>query len=62
MAFIKRAGPRHLPVEGCSGKRAATQTDMIVQFWYRHVQYTVVILDEGNLPHPRFSLYDILVP
>ena len=35
---------------------------MRVNFWHRHVSGTVVILEEGNLPHPRFPLCDILVP
>ena len=33
-----------------------------VQFWHRHVQDIVVILEEVNLPHPRCSMCDILVP
>ena len=35
---------------------------MKVHFWHRHVRDTVVILDEGNLPHPRCPLCVILVP
>ena len=35
---------------------------MKVQFWHRHVRDTVVILEEGKLPHPRCPLCDILVP
>ena len=26
---------------------------MRVQFWRRHVRDTVIIMEEGNLPHPR---------
>ena len=51
MAFLTNTGPRHCPVEGCSGQ-AATQTDMRVHFWHQHVQYTVVILEEVKQPHP----------
>ena len=51
MVFLTRAGPRPCPAEGCSG-RALTQRSMRVHFWYRHFRYTVVILEEGNLPHP----------
>ena len=61
MVFPTRAGPRHFPVEGCSD-RAATWTDMKVHLWHRHVQDTVVILEEGNLPHPRRPLCNMLVP
>ena len=34
---------------------------MRVHFWHRHVRDTVVILEEGNLPHPRCPLCDMLV-
>ena len=52
MAFPAKARPRTCPVKGCSG-RALTRTAMMVQFWHRHVRDTVVVLEEGNLPHPR---------
>ena len=61
MAFLKKSGPRHFPVEGCSG-RAATQTAMRVDFWNRHVQETVVILEEGTPLHPKSPLCNMLVP
>ena len=61
MAFLTRAGPMPCPVEGYSG-RASTQTAMRVQLWHRHVRDTVVILEEGDLPHPRCPLCDMLVP
>ena len=34
---------------------------MRVHFWHRNVRDTVVILEEGNLPHPLFPLCDMLV-
>ena len=49
------------PVEGCPG-RAGTQTAMRVHFWRRHVQDIIIILEEGNLPHPRFTNCDMFVP
>ena len=61
MAFPTRSGPRNCLVEGCS-VRASTQTPMKVYFWPWHVRDTVVILEEGNLPHPRCPLYYIMVP
>ena len=61
MEFPARAGTRPCPVEGCSG-RATTRTAMIVQLWHRYVRDTMVILEEGNLPHPRSPLCDMLVP
>ena len=39
-------------MEGCPGV-LATRAAMQVQFVQRHVQDTVVILEEGNLPLPR---------
>ena len=35
---------------------------MRVHFVHRHVLDTVVMLEEGNLPHPRCSRCDIQVP
>ena len=34
---------------------------MRVHFWRRHVQDIVIISEEVNLPHPRFSRCDMLV-
>ena len=60
MEFPKRAGPIPCPVEGCSG-RALTRTSTRVHLWHRHIRDTVVILEEGNLPHPLCLLCDMLV-
>ena len=38
-----------------------TRTAKRVHFLHWHVLDTVVILEEGNLPHPRCTLCDILV-
>ena len=35
---------------------------MRVHFVHRHAQDTVVILEEGNLPHPRYPRCDLQVP
>ena len=35
---------------------------MRVHFLYLHVLDTVVIMDEGNLPHPRCTQCNIMVP
>ena len=61
MAFLMKAEPRPCPVKGCSG-RASTRTEMRVHFWHRHVRYIVVIMEDGNIPHPWFPLFDMLVP
>ena len=52
MGFPTKGGPRIFPVEGCPGQ-AVTRTLMRENFLHRHVRDTVVILEEGNLPHPR---------
>ena len=61
MSFPKKGGPRRCPVEGCPGA-LATRTAMRVHFVHRHVQDTVVMLEEGNLPHPRCPRCDLQVP
>ena len=35
---------------------------MQVHFVHRHVQDTVVMMEEGNLPHPRCLRCDLQVP
>ena len=35
---------------------------MLVQILHRHVRDTVIILEEGNLPHPRCPKCNMLVP
>ena len=35
---------------------------ILVNFMHLHVRDTVVILDKGNLPHPRCPQCDMLVP
>ena len=52
LEFPAKAGPRPCPVEGCGG-RSSTWTAIRVYFYNRNVRDTVVILEEGNLPHPR---------
>ena len=54
-------GLRKCPFEGCRGQ-AETRTAMRVQFLHIHVRDTVIILEEENLPHPRVTQCDILVP
>ena len=61
LALPIKGGPWRDPVEGCPG-RAGTRTTMQMHFCNRHVRDIVIILDEGNLPHPRCSRCDMLVP
>ena len=60
MALPSKGDLQSCPVEGCPG-RAATRTAMRVHFLHQHVLDTVVILEEGNLPHPRCTWCKILV-
>ena len=46
---------------GVPGK-LATRTEMRVHFVHRHVLDTVVMLEEGNFPHPRSARCDMQVP
>ena len=48
-------------VKGCR-ERSTIRTSMRVQFLHRHVRDTVIILEEGNHPHPRCLRCDMLVP
>ena len=56
-----KGGTKACPVEGCLG-RAGTRTEMRVHFWRRHMRDIVIILEEGNLPHPRCPQCNMLVP
>ena len=56
-----KGGAMECPVEGCPG-RAGTRTAMHVHFWRKHVRDTIIILEEGNLPHPRCTNCDMFVP
>ena len=61
MDFPTAGGPRNCPIEGCL-EQAATRTTMRVHFLHRHVRDFVIILEEGNLPHPRFPHCNMLLP
>ena len=52
MAFPTKGGPRSCPVEGCPG-RAGMRMAMRMQFFNQNFRDIVIILEEGNLPHPR---------
>ena len=61
MTFLAKVGPRNCPVEGCLG-RVATRTSTWVHFLHRHFLDTIVIMEDGNLPHPRCARCCMLVP
>ena len=60
MSFPAKEGPRRCPVEVCLGF-LTTSTAMRVHFVHQHVQDTVVMLEEGNLPLPQFFRCDLQV-
>ena len=60
ISFPEKGGPQKCPVEGCPW-RVATRTSMRVHFVHQHVLDTVVILEEGNFPHPRCARCDMQV-
>ena len=59
--FPTKGVTKGCPVEGCPG-RAGTWTAMRIHFCLRHFRDIVIILEEVNLPHPRCSRCDMLVP
>ena len=61
MAFPIAGGLRNCSIRGCMGQ-AATRTAMRVHFFHQHVRDTVIIVEEGNLPHPWCPRCNMLVP
>ena len=57
----RAAGSEEFPVEGCGG-RASTCTNLQIYSVQRHVQDTIVIMEEGNHPHPLCPTCDMFVP
>ena len=60
MVFPVELCTRPCPSDRCS-VRSTTRTAMPMHFWHQNVRDTMVILEEGNLPHPGCSLRDMLV-
>ena len=52
MALPTAGGLLSCPVESCP-EQVAMRMAILVNFMHLHVRDTVVILDKGNLPHPR---------
>ena len=51
MSFPTTGGPQKFTVKVFRGQ-VATRAKMIVHFLHIYVRDTVIILEEGNLPHP----------
>ena len=61
MSFQTAGGAQEFPVEGFRGQ-AETQEAIRVNFLHRHVWDTVIIPEEGNLPHPWYPRCGMVVP
>ena len=61
MSFLAKGRPLKRPLLGCPG-RVATRIAMRLHFVHRHVLDTVVLMEEGNSPHPWCARCDMLVP
>ena len=61
MYFPEKGGLRTCPIEGCSG-RVATRMAMRVHFVHWNVLDTMVMLEDGNSPHPRCTRCDMQFP
>ena len=59
--FLRAGGASKCPVEGCQ-RRVATRTAMMIHLLHLHFRDTVIILEEGNLPHPGCPRCYMLVP
>ena len=61
MDFTAKGGTQSCPLEGCPGRPTA-RTAMRVHFLHRHFLDIMVILEEGNLLHPRCPQCNMMVP
>ena len=61
VSFPKRLSRLRCPVERCLGG-VLSRTNLWIYFLHRHVQDTIVILEEGTQPYPRCTQCDIFVP
>ena len=61
ISFLVTVRMQGWPVKECP-VRAAMRMGIHVHLLHRNVQDTVIILEEGNLHHPRFPCCKILVP
>ena len=61
VSFPRAAGPIGFPVEGCKGQ-AMMCTNLRIHFLHLHVQDTILILEEGNRPHPCYPDCNMFMP
>ena len=60
MTFLTAGDLRNWPVKECWGE-AYMRTAMQVHFYHQHVRDNMIILGEGNSPHPRCPQCNMLV-
>ena len=61
VSFLRDYRSMVCPVGDCVG-RPTTRTKLRIRFVHHHMRYTVVILEEGNLPRPRCLACAMFVP
>ena len=61
VSFPRTVGVIACPFPGFGG-REINRTNLRIHFIHCHVQYTLVILEEGNCPHPWCLDCDMFVP
>ena len=61
VSFLDILARLRCPVEGCRGT-VSSQTNLRVNFSYQHPWGIIVILEEGNQPHPRLPQCYLFVP
>ena len=61
VSFPKHLSRLQCPVAGCLGG-ALSRTNLRIHFAHRHMQYNIVILEEGNRPYPWFPQCNIFMP
>ena len=61
LSLPRAAGSIGFPVGDCEGQ-ATMRTNLWIHFVHFHVQDTVVIMKEGNRPHPHCQTCEMFVP
>ena len=61
VSFPRIATAIHYPVEGCQF-RDFNCTNLRIHLSHRHMRDTIIILEEGNCPHPCLPKCDMFIP
>ena len=60
VSFPRAARSIRCPVEVCEGQET-TRTNLWIHFVHRHVRDTIVMMEEGDRPHPRCLVCDMFI-